>query len=101
MYRSDAKLQPLIAIKNFKGFKHLGAGGGGDCFYEDGLSGWASSRAELAPTKFDHPPPKPSDLHHLIRLAARFLDHQVDEVQFGDDGRGQDEGVEVWLTHAA
>ena len=42
-----------------------------------------------------------SDLQDIIRAAAGFLDDDVDEVQLGDHGRWQHEGVEIGLTHGA
>ncbi len=42
-----------------------------------------------------------SDLQDVIRAAAGFLDDDVDEVQLGDHGRWQYEGVEIGLAHGA
>ena len=42
-----------------------------------------------------------SDLQDIIRAAAGFLDDDVDEVQLGDHGRWQHEGVEIGLAHGA
>ena len=38
---------------------------------------------------------------HLIRPTALLLDHQMDEMQFGDHRSRHDERVEIRLAHAA
>ncbi len=59
------------------------------------------SRAEPAPTGGWRASAVASHLQDVIGAAAGFLDDDVDEVQLGDHGRWQHEGVEVGLTHGA